>query len=604
MKRVIAMLLCSALVVALAVFAAPKSIGGNKPDNCENPADYSEVFEAIKKLQREYKKMRVAGMNDDIAVYEAEAPAAADGAAAEESDTLKDYYGTNVQVEGIDEADIVKTDGKYIYAIKDNAVSVYKAAGEDTCLVKTLSVCDDDSCYANEMFVSGDRLIVICNPGYMCYACYDVAYNGSEKTEIYVYDISSPENAALSHKLAQDGSYNTARLYDGKLYVITNYFVYDEAKENNPSSYIPRTYCDGVESLVPSDCIKIMPSPDSASYAVCTCYDATDCSLTDSESILGGCDNVYMSENAIYLVRSRFDETVSDEYEKDGYTVTDHSTKRYTDIYRLGFEDGLDLTADGRVDGYIDSQFSLDEYDGKLRVVTTNNYESYSIYTDKKHNFENYEWHDNGVASDNALYILDSDLNEISSVTHIAENEYVYSVRFDGDYVYFCTFRQTDPLFAVDVSNSKNPKILSKFKISGFSDYLHVWNDDLLFGLGMEANDEGRTSTIKMIMFDISDKSDVRAANSTVLDESYSDALYNHKALLIVPEKNLIAFQCNDNYCIFTYTDDGFALKQRVGLPDEWGMFRGMVIGDNIYIVHSSGLSVLSIDDFSIVKDI
>lgn len=597
MKRSIAMLICSALVVALAAFAAPKSVTAPEGNKSRVPDDYSEIYKTISSLQKTYE-LTIKSMNGT----DSDEPAEIMYAAAD--DSVKSYTDTNTQVDGIDEADIVKTDGKYIYAISEKTVRIYKAAGEDTCLVKELVICDDGSCYPNEMFVSGDRLIVICNPAYLCYGCYDVAVEAEEKTDIFVYDISSPENAVLLHKLSQDGSYNTARLYDGKLYLITNYYIYDEIKENNPETYIPRTYCDGEKTLVQSDCIEIMPNPDSSSYAVCACYNVSDCTLVDTESILGGCDQIYMSENAIYLTRSVYDETVSDEYEKDGYTVTDHSRRSYTDIFRIGLENGLEFTASGRVDGYIDSQFSLDEYDGKLRIVTTNSYDSFSVYVDKKHDFENYEWHESEVQSDNALYILDSSLNEISAVTGLAENEYVYSVRFDGDYVYFCTFRQTDPLFAVDVSNAKNPKILSKFKISGFSDYLHVWNDELLFGLGMEANEEGRTSSLKLVMFDISDKADVKAVNSTILDENYTEALYNHKALLIVPEKNLIGFQCDDSYCVFTYTDDGFALKLKVELPEEWGVFRGIVIEDTLYAVHGSGLSVLSLDDFSTVKDI
>lgn len=597
MKRIIAMLLCSALVITLAVFAAPKSV---KSDDTVKPSDYSEVYKTISKLQKSSVQMlKNAGI-----MYEAE-NSEADIAAADAPAAKDSFYGTNVQVEGIDEADIVKTDGEYIYAIKDNTVLIYRAAGEGTCHVKTLAISDEENAFPSEMYLSDGRLVVICNYGLWCDgACCDVAYCAEEKTEAYVFDVSKPESAALIHKLAQDGNYNTSRLFNGKLYMITNYFVYDDAVENDLKTYIPATYNDGVETLVPSDCIEIMPKVESTSYCVCTAYDVSSCELVDTESVLGGSNQVYMSENAIYLTKSEYDEEVSEEYEKDGYTVTDHKTKNYTDIYRIGFENGLDLTASGRVEGYIDNQFSLDEYKGNLRVVTTNNYESYSIYTDKKHKFENYEWHNEAVQSDNALYILDSGLNEISSVTGLAENEYVYSVRFDGDFVYFCTFRQTDPLFAVDVSNVKKPKIVSEYKINGFSDYLHVWDDGLLFGLGMEANDEGRTSELKMVMFDVSDKADVKAKNCTVLDENYTEALYNHKALLIIPEKNLIAFQCGDSYCVFSYTADGFALKQKVSLPDEWGQFRGVVIGDYIYAVYNSGLSVISLNDFSTVTSI
>ena len=626
MKRFIAMLLCSVLVLALVIYAAPKSI--TKPDTPQKTEitakadDYSAVYKTLSKLQNDtmradkskagiFNGFAADGAEPDMAVMEtAESEVAAPAAAADEA-----YYGTNVQVDGIDEADIVKTDGKYIYAVKENNVLIYRAAGENSVLVKTLAVGDDEYTYPSDIYISSGKLVVICSSGLWCVNdCVEVSNSSrgsvpisaplKEKTEIYIYDVSSPESASLIKKLAQDGYCNTSRLYGGKLYMITNYYVYNEIVRDEPKTYVPCTYCDDTVELVPSNCIEILPEAESTSYCVCASYDLDTCELADTESILGGVNLVYMSENAIYLTKSEYEDVLSEEYEEDGYTVVDHSSKNYTDIYRIGFENGLEMTASGRVEGYLDSQFSLDEFDGSLRVVTTNNYENYSVYTDKKHKFENYEWHDSEVQSDNALYVLDSSLNEISSVTGLAQNEYVYSVRFDGTFVYFCTFRQTDPLFAVDLSNVKDPKIVSEYKINGFSDYLHVWDDKLLFGLGMEADSDGRTSGLKLVMFDISDKADVKARTATVLDNSYTEALYNHKALLIVPEKNLVGFQCGDEYCVYSYTGDGFVLKQTVSVPEEWGQFRGVLIGDCIYAVYNSGLSVISLTDFSIVQSI
>ncbi|MBQ4370275.1 MAG: beta-propeller domain-containing protein, partial [Oscillospiraceae bacterium] len=190
-------------------------------------------------------------------------------------------------------------------------------------------------------------------------------------------------------------------------------------------------------------------------------------------------------------------------------------------------------------------------------------------------------------------------------VDDLAPGERVYSARFDGEIAYFTTFRNVDPLFAADLSDPANPKILSALKISGFSEYLHNWNENRLFGLGREANEEnGWAEGLKLVMFDTSDKTNVTAKHTLVLDDaSYSEALYDHKAVFIDPARGYIGFATQEEYRVYTYDDaNGFRLAARFDFGT-WPMFaRGFRIGEQAYVVTGNEVCVLQLPDWSRVK--
>ena len=133
--------------------------------------------------------------------------------------------------------------------------------------------------------------------------------------------------------------------------------------------------------------------------------------------------------------------------------------------------------------------------------------------------------------STNRLYTFDENLKQAGILDHIAEGEEIYAARYLGDTVYFITYRNTDPLFAVDLSDLSNPKLLGELKITGFSEYLHFWEDDKLLGIGFETDpDTGRTKGLKLVMFDISDPVNLKAVDSLTINNCYhSPALYNYK---------------------------------------------------------------------------
>ena len=190
----------------------------------------------------------------------------------------------------------------------------------------------------------------------------------------------------------------------------------------------------------------------------------------------------------------------------------------------------------------------------------------------------------------------------MGSVTDLAKDEVIYSVRFDGPVGYFVTFRQVDPLFAVDLSDARNPKVLSSLKIPGFSEYLHMYDKGLLFGFGKEANAEnGKVSGLKLSMFNVSDPKDVSELKTLKLDASWSDASYNHKAILVDSKRSLIAFPADNKYFIYGYDKDkGFFQKAKIDMgSDVWdGTLRGLFINEVFYVCSSEKITAYSLSDF------
>ena len=179
-------------------------------------------------------------------------------------------------------------------------------------------------------------------------------------------------------------------------------------------------------------------------------------------------------------------------------------------------------------------------------------------------------------------------------------------MRFDGDIAYFVTFRQTDPLFTVDVSDPTAPKILSELKIPGFSEYLHKYSEGRLFGLGYDADEEGVTDGMKLTMFDVSDPTAVSEKTTLKLDAYWSEALHNHKAIVISPQKDIIALPLEDGYTIFGYSDEqGFYRRAEMQFEGAWGGdMRGLFIGEHFYVVDASRAAKYSMTDFAKLDEV
>jgi uncharacterized secreted protein with C-terminal beta-propeller domain len=621
-------------------------------------SSYDEVFKALSEaMTRTY-----GGYGGGMAVDDAEAgkgvltgapaqaPAAA-GAAVDGSASAAggDYSQTNVQVEGVDEGDIVKTDGRYIYVLRNNELIIFKADGAGTTKISSVKVVEDQpvdkpvpypvpqtgsaetdsagvaadlpavdvvpperysSEYASDIYVTGDTLVVITSySSYMPYltdgAKTDMYYGGSRQvSKLHVYDITDRAKPVHKTELGQDGYVLTTRLIGKTLYMISSHYVYD-VKEGQNETFIPSLYVDGTAKLVAPDTISIMPFVNTTAYTIVCAYDLENAAIGDSQTVLGGGSNVYMNAETLFIANSTTSQTAGTPYADSVYTVIDYTTTNVTDITSFDIAGGgLKMKAAGSVPGNLNSQFNMDEFEDNLRVVTTTYTQSWSEYTDKAKGFVNYIWKD--PVSANTLTVLDGSLKVIGSVGDLAPGEQVYSARFDGAVGYFVTFRQVDPLFAVDLSNPAKPTVLSALKIPGFSEYLHVWSDGRLFGLGMNADPEtGRTDGMKLAMFDTSDPTNVTVKHELKLTTSWSTALYNHKAILISPDKSLIAFPADSGYDIYTYSDDtGFSKRATISAVEWSGDSRGLYIGDNAYIVDWSSVSVLDMSSFKLLNRI
>lgn len=617
MNKTISILLCAVLTAGLcACGGAP-----TKPDPVETVksaveimhyGDYSDIYAALKKAREKSAGYGGGGIRNTATVAAADTAAAPETGAAAEQAASPDYSATNVQVRGVDEGDIVKTDGKYIYALKDNELLVYKPDGANTKLASRLTVNASDSAHPQELYVSGDRLaVVLANYG-LCYntakaagtATSDIGRPASEKVSAAIYDISNPEAPKALTTLGQDGSFLDSRMLNGKLYLVTNYYVYgDGAKEGDPKTFAPCTYVNETATAMPAKNIAILPVIPRSSYAVVCAYDLEGGALAGSLSVLGGGSTLYMNAESLYLADTEYNDTESAERTESVYTVVDHVCSNTTTITAVSLS-GLTAAACGSVPGTLCGSYSMDAYNGNLRVATTNNSYSYSVYTDKAMGFENYKYPDEN-STVNALYVLDSGMNIVGRAEKIAPGETIQSARFDGADVYLCTFEQTDPLFAYDLSDPKNPVKLGEMKITGFSDYLHVWADGRLFGLGQSATEKGQVTGMKMVMFDVSDKANIAVKTSLDLGEGYSQALYDPNAILVSADKNLIGFPTDTGYALYSYSDGaGFAKLASVTNSDWDGNMRGLYIGEYLYIVGQGGVTVIDMASYGVVSTV
>ena len=582
-----------------------------------NAASYADVYAALS-VSRYGGVTRAGGAKSSGGVVaedaEMEMPAATPAPAANTSASGSDEYsGTNVQVEGIDEGDIIKTDGKYLYVLRDEELIILAADGADTAVVSRteigMSFYDEqenektsryrsENKYPCEMFVGDGRLCVISS--YYSYESGYVddiwRYESKSYACVDIYDVTDPAAPKLLESLGQDGNILGSRMLGGKVYLVTDYWVWN-VDEDDPATYVPALYKDGEMRILPVDAILINPRNSSSEYVVLCEYALSDGECTASRSLLGGGDTLYMNDSGIYVMGSRWTDTVRRTYRESVYTVEEHVNGSETEIWRFDVTDGLKLSANGKVPGYLESQFSADEYEGYLRLVTTRSDSSYRVYTDEEYGFTNYQWEDSKQTS--GLYVLGSDLSVVGKVDDLAPGERIYSARFDGAIAYFCTFRNVDPLFAVDVSDPTAPTVLSALKLSGFSEYLHPWSSGRLFGFGREADEEtGWSEELKLVMFNTEDKTNVTVKNYLVMDDCwYSEALYDHKAFFIDGSKNIIGFVGDGDYYVYSYDDaEGFRLMCRFDYETWPGSVRGFWIGENAYIVGENVVHVLSLD--------
>ena len=435
-----------------------------------------------------------------------------------------DYSKTNIQVSGVDEADFVKNDGKYIYIQSGDTLSIIDAfPPENGKIVAELPVEGSVS----ELFLAGNRLVVFTEINdehwYTPKGSTVPVPDYSRKTRAVIYDISDQNHPKEVRDISSPGNYENARMIGDYVYFLTS---------DTPDYYNPRmpAIFDGNKSIEVSS-IWCPPNPmNGYQMHTLTSFPVTGSGVPQAESFLLGYQNtLYVSPDNVYIAYEKQQPyRLYDLVQEDSAKTS--KTEQESVIHRFAIKNGdINYKATGTVPGYLLNQFSLDENQGNLRVATTVD-----------------DWSGNDKKYSN-VYVLDPDLKIIGRLEHLAPDEKIYSARFMGDLLYLVTFKQTDPLFVIDLSNPKKPGLLGELKIPGYSDYLHPYDETHLIGIGKnttENNSGGIVPTgIKIALFDVSNLNNPKLVDSVIIGEKGSDSaiLSDHRAFLLDKERNIMA---------------------------------------------------------------
>jgi uncharacterized secreted protein with C-terminal beta-propeller domain len=526
---------------------------------------------------------------------------AIDGGSTEENtvaldDSLsetEDATGTNLQESGVDEADIVKHNGVNIfYKGKQEAQNSHINITTFAELVKGNSnpvetIGFGDNRNISSMYLLNNHLVVLSSTtgNYKDeiaptrsdadvatpYPDYDI-----QQILVDIFDVSNINDIKSISSYKIDGYESTSRVIGNNLYLVSSfsprinisypkeyielssicqeYFddnnnrydtgeydynryasCYDIRKDYDNNQYYQEDYENPIvtiqdllpeiehegnrQALINPEKLYVSAKKDqSTSMTTISHITISDGAYRRSNSFMGYSSTQYASTNALYLVSNSYPIY----YDFNNY-------KERSSIYKFALDGQLSYRGIGSVYGHTINQFALSEYQDILRIATT----------------ESFSWSSIGI--NNSIYTL-KEQNGLLPIQGILsglgeEGETIKSVRFMGDKAYLVTFRQTDPLYTIDMSNPEAPKKMGELHIDGYSSYLHPVGEDKLLGIGRDADADGRTKGIKIELFDISDFAHPSSLSSIVLDDNtYSEIEYNHKALAYRNSDNLFAF--------------------------------------------------------------
>ncbi len=511
--------------------------------------------ESGSRMRNQDMNYRTKSMRTNDAFGGVAAPMAGNANAEAQTGGGGDYSQTNVQVEGVDEGDSVKTDGTYLYTIQNGKVYIVRAHPASQMAEAATLDFSKENVSPTELYVDGNRLIVLGNswgrPGplatqkRMSPAVGDMMirpYYLPQRQEVRIYNVTDATKPVLERTLRFDGNTISTRMIASKLYLVLNQPMqwdyprplaelkdaeilpsFSDSKKGDADMPVARC---GTVSILPH-----VPSPAYMTVAVVPTNDLT----TDvkTKTIVGDGQNVYASAQNLYVASTQYD------YVWD--SARPQSNEK-TNLFRFAFgADGIDLKAQGSVPGHLLNQFAMDEHENTFRVATT----------------VGQAW-DSAKASSNNLYVTNMDLQTVGKIEDIAPGEQIYSVRFLGNRAYMVTFKTVDPLFVIDTSDARNPKILGKLKIPGYSNYLHPYDENHVIGFGKEVDesiDADKVHTdnavyytaiqgMKVSIFDVTDVSNPKEMYKEVIGDrgTESPLLYDHHALLFDKSRNLLAF--------------------------------------------------------------
>lgn len=528
------------------------------------------------------------------------------------SGAAEEYSSTNVQVAGVDEADFIKNDGKYIYLARGGRLVIVDAypplgAGivSDTPLSGTPS----------NLFLSGDRLAVFSSVRETGF----IHPEGSaapvpstrDVTHVYVYDVSDRKKPEIVRDLTVSGTYSDGRMKG------TDVFLFTRESLSRYGDYLRMPEVRDGDTLIAQPPVSVPDMPGySWQFTTVTSFDIRDGTVTDAESfLLGYGTTLYVSVDTIYIAYEW-----QQPYSRggwDGFAPEPAEPREQSVVHRFSVKKGeIAYEATGTFPGRLLNQFSLDEYQGNLRVATTVS-----------------EWTRDTWVQYNNVYVLDPDLAIMGKLEYIAPDERIYAARFVGDRLYLVTFKQMDPFFVIDLSDPTMPAVLGELKLPGYSDYLHPYDATHIIGIGKEtvANEWGGFTTggLKMTLFDVADVNHPVEVDTVEigLPGTDSEALHDHRAFLCDASRGILVLPVHEMvkvpvtgksydaystkywqgaYVYGLTPETGFVLKGTVthnaepesgyywGSPDS--VLRSLYMGDVLYTVSHTKLVISGLE--------
>ena len=496
---------------------------------------------------------------------------------------------TNVQVQGVQEADILKNDGRYLYYAQRQAdpaaVQIVDAAdGDDLRLVSVLTLPQQENTWTEmqEIYVSGNRLVVLSLVGeddsvrYGGYADYSTGVS----TRLAVYDITDRAAPALLYDFTQDGMYVSSRQIGERVIFWTNYWADLSSVSAARDTCIPET-SDGA---IPADRIAACGDYGNA-YTLITDYQI-ESGTAESLAVCADSFESYCTADTLYL--ASYQSLDSAAQQAAGLEEVSSESISGTKIMAFSLTDGLASVGTGLVAGTPLNQFSLDEQNGYLRIAT-------QVY-------------DAAYSPSTMLTVLSkTDLRVTGTLQDIAPGEEMKAARFIGNTCYLVTFFQTDPLFVIDCSDPAAPVLKGELKIPGFSAYLHPVGEGLLLGVGYGGDENGTDGSVQFSLFDVSDPESPQQIDTLRIPNASLAAGFSHKqfadlsggmygvAVEVLWDSDLV-FRYQSVVATLTVSGQSLTLGALLPTTEEVSDafsedVRASFIGDTVFAVSTSGVA-------------
>ncbi len=486
-----------------------------------------------------------------------------------------DFSESNVQVAGIDEPDMVKTDGERIYVLANGELHILDTAGE---LLGSLRL----ELWSESMFIYEDTVVVFSSD----WGQYRGYGYGSPITDVIMIDTADPATMTITERLRVDGSQISARLIGDQMRLVVNAaplgfeWAYPQGsglrserdalaankkliEESTVDNWLPYFVHEVGETTTDGVLVECANAYHPESFSGFELLTVVTLDLSEglvpvsSTGLMAGGSQIYATADRIYVAQQRWIDWSQDTPDIEGITTDIH-------MFDTG-DDPVAYLASGSVPGFLLNQFAMDAYEGDLRVAST----------------RTPEWFGSGE-SDSLVSVLrrnGGELEVIGQVEGLGVTEQIRSVRFIGPLGYVVTFRQTDPLYVVDLSDPANPQVKGELKINGYSAYLHPFGDGQLVGIGQDATDQGRTLGLQLSLFDVTNPTEPIRVDALSLANAYTEAEWNHLAVTAWKDRFFVPYERWQEPTPF----DGIAEGERFPSPSSFETGLLVVeIGDGI----------------------